>query len=282
MKRRKIISESVEYNVVEHCNLACYNCDHASPLLAERFASLDSFERDAGALAGVLHARQLRIVGGEPLLHPRLLDFLRAARGRGIADELVVLTNGTLLHKMPPEFYALIDRLWVSVYPGVKHAIDWSECSRLCMDHDVILDIRHRPEFMHTLTNVKIEDAETIGAVFQDCGMVGERGCPAIYDGRFYPCCVAPFTPARLALRGVPFDNRGSDGVSLHGNPALFEQIEASLKRRVPLSACSYCLGTSAPKSRHRQLNRQGRAAWLAEDDSAQIAATRERLLGRV
>ena len=40
-----------------------------------------------------------------------------------------------------------------------------------------------------------------------------------------------------------------TDGVALHGNPDLERQVARAFKSEAPLSACTYCLGTSAPKA---------------------------------
>ena len=116
---QKLRRFSVEYNLTEHCNLSCYLCDHASPLLPKKFAVVEEFVRDLEALSQVFHSTQLRIVGGEPTLHPELLRFLSEARRIGIADNIVLLTNGVQLHRMPVELWGLINDLWISVYPGV-------------------------------------------------------------------------------------------------------------------------------------------------------------------
>ena len=44
--RPKVKLFGVEYNLTEHCNLSCYQCDHASPLMPKKFASLADFERE--------------------------------------------------------------------------------------------------------------------------------------------------------------------------------------------------------------------------------------------
>src|SRR5687767_9091206 len=115
MKQRKIFRKAVEFNLTEHCNLKCARCDHASEALPAKFADLDSFRADLEALAAVLHARELKLLGGEPLLHPRLPDFLRVARASGIADTITVVTNGVLLHRTDPSVLAMADRIRVSL-----------------------------------------------------------------------------------------------------------------------------------------------------------------------
>jgi hypothetical protein len=86
---------------------------------------------------------------------------------------------------------------------------------------------------------------------------------------------------ARLALRGVSFDNIPVDGVALHDNPNLYEEIDRCLSGPTPLAACSYCLGTSGPSVAHHQLNRTGRSRWREEDNSGDIEAVRLSLLAK-
>ena len=124
MRKGKIHRRSVEYNLTEHCNLRCRGCGHASPLLPEKFASLAAFRADLEALAEAFHSDELRIVGGEPLLHPQLLDFLREARRINVADRIVLYTNGVLLYKASVELWQLVDEIYLSVYPGVRRRLD--------------------------------------------------------------------------------------------------------------------------------------------------------------
>jgi MoaA/NifB/PqqE/SkfB family radical SAM enzyme len=272
---RKLTRPSFDFNLTEHCNLNCCECDHASPLLAKKFASVESFSRDLQALARVFHSKQIRILGGEPLLHPRLTDFLTEARRIDIADSIVLITNGVLLHQAPPEFWRLIDELWISAYPGVKRKLGDEECARLCEAHGVHLKINDYQTFQKTVINNPIADPELIKAIFQDCKNAGEWSCHTVHDGRFYKCSIAPFMGARHALRGVDFDNIPIDGVSLHDNANLYEEVDCCLNGPTPLAACSYCLGTSGPTVAHHQLNRAGRSRWLEEDHSADIEAVR-------
>jgi organic radical activating enzyme len=268
----------VEYNVTEHCNLACYGCDHASPLLPERFARLDDFVRDLEALATVLRMGELRIVGGEPLLHPDLPAFLREGRRIGVADRIVLYTNGVLLHTAPEALWSSIDELYVSAYPGVRRRLGDEECARRCAEHGVKLTLDRVEVFSRSLLNHPIAERRLLQAVFDNCRVAAE--CPSVHDGRFYRCAVAPFIAPRLAAKGVTYDNRAEDGVPLHGNPDLRTAIAECLSTRQPLAACTWCLGSSAPYEKHHQLNRDGCRAWLAEDTQPAVDAVRDKLLG--
>lgn len=92
-------------DVTERCNLACDHCSHSefakSPLCAGRDMSEDIHEKMLREVAedGKGHIRYIRYTAvGEPLLHPRIYDFLdQAAKKAGCPVALT--TNGTLLDK---------------------------------------------------------------------------------------------------------------------------------------------------------------------------------------
>jgi len=277
--RPKLTRLSVEYNLTEHCNLRCAFCDHAAPLLAERFAVLEEFEADFSALGAVLHARQLRFVGGEPLLHPRILEFLRAGRRAGVADRIVVITNGTRLHAVPDEFWRLVDELWLSVYPGIRPRLGVEACRELCRRRGIVFRADDNRLFQETLLNARIRDPRLVQAVFDACTFSRGLSCHTVYDGRFYPCCVAPLLQPRLARLGITARNRRSDGIRLRGNPRLYAQLKACFARTRPLAACAWCLGSNGPFLPHRQLDAAGLKAWLDDDQAEAVAAVRRRLL---
>lgn len=271
-----VTSVTVEYNLTDHCNLKCYACDHASPLLPPRFARLEDFVSDFEALAGAFHSEELRLVGGEPLLHPDLALFLEEGRRIGVADSIVVYTNGVLLHEMPEAFWTLIDQLHVSAYPGVRRRLDDEACAKMCRKHGVKLQIDHVERFYKCLLSRPIADERLVGAIFQACEAANV--CLTVQDGRFYKCSAAAIIKPWLALHEVDFENRASDGVALHANPNLRGDLKHYLDSRAPLAACTYCLGTSGSPRAHRQVDRAGCAKWLKEDDAEEIQAVRQRL----
>jgi Radical SAM superfamily/4Fe-4S single cluster domain len=270
--RPKVMMFGVEYNLTEHCNLSCYHCDHASPLMPKKFASLEDYERDIRAFSEVAHVEEFRIVGGEPLLHPQLLAFLRIARDTGVGDAVKVYTNGVLLHTMSDEFWALIDVLWISTYPGIRRRMSDEAIAAKCAEHGVKLDLKPTiTEFNRSFINNRIEDEGLVKRIFSQCKMANEYSCFSIYDGMFFRCSVAPWAQARLGMAGIDFPGPEVDGIRIHGNRRLGEEIAARVKSKVPLKACSYCLGSSGPMVPHRQVNRQGGKAWLEEDNRTDI-----------
>jgi sulfatase maturation enzyme AslB (radical SAM superfamily) len=113
----KVATRSLEAHIVDHCNLRCAACCSLSP-------HLPRWNVDPGDLVGELALAKravaptwFKLVGGEPLLHPRLLECIEAGRASGIAQIVSVTTNGFLLPRQPVDFWRLIDALTISVAP---------------------------------------------------------------------------------------------------------------------------------------------------------------------
>jgi hypothetical protein len=272
----KLRTDSLEYNLTEHCNLKCAGCDHASPHLPAKFASLDDFRRDMEALATVLHAKELKFVGGEPLLHPQLLEFIREARRIRISNHITLITNGVLLHTLSDEAWPLIDIIWLSIYPGVKYKFEMGELEAKVKKHNVRFWKKDTPAFFLTLLNKRIENPTTVERIYRNC--YKRITCHTVYEGRYFKCAPAALMQKRLALIDIPFPNKEADGVRIHDNPALRAELSAFLSKDEPLEACSYCLGDSGPVRPYQQLSKKGREADLAEDHGPAILGTELRV----
>jgi len=97
----------IEPAVVDHCNLNCAYCDHLTPLATKGFYDVKQFEKDFKYLSKVLNLNEIlsrykivfQIVGGEPFLHPQLMDFLYIiAENFDVKNisQLAIMTNCTM------------------------------------------------------------------------------------------------------------------------------------------------------------------------------------------
>jgi hypothetical protein len=261
-----ITRNSVEYNLAEHCNLKCAGCDHSSQHNPPKFADPEEFKRDIQALAGVMRVKELRLVGGEPLLHPKLLDFLDAAGDSPLSEKVVLITNGLLLHRAPRRLWERIDHLIVSRYPGVPLKARLKDLATAAEEHGVKLTLKDTPQFRSTVLNFENKNAGLVRRIYGECGIAHIYGCHTIHEGRYYKCSPAPFLETRLGLRGVAYRNRLQDSVALHGDPRLEATLRRYLESEKPLAACSYCLGTSGKLFEHRQLDKKGLNDELREE----------------
>lgn len=79
-------------DVIRGCNARCAYCyNQDSPFVKP----LEEVEREIDTLLGLRRLQALMISGGEPLLHPDILQIVQAVRSRGLM--VILLTNGILL-----------------------------------------------------------------------------------------------------------------------------------------------------------------------------------------
>jgi organic radical activating enzyme len=102
--------ELIEVDLCHHCNLNCAGCSAFSPLIAEpQFADSGVFENDIMRLSALLNGNlgRIHLMGGEPLLHPEISEFIRASRKAFPQMAIKIVTNGVLLDKMPDSFWSV-------------------------------------------------------------------------------------------------------------------------------------------------------------------------------
>lgn len=231
----------LETDITQACQLSCVGCNHSVPLWRHVkggpwAADPAQVQADLFHLSQFLHADRWGALGGEPLLHAKLVDILQIARDSGIADKTEVWTNGLLLRRQKPAFWRSFDVLVLSVYPG-KHdqtSLDWIH--KKCEDEGVELvvkDERRSPNFRTMLepvpTNPTATKAKFAGCFFRGFSRVANFGF-------FFTCCCAPHLP--MLMQGRSF---GDDGVRIQGLTEA--QLRAYLTRTEPLGCCTICAG---------------------------------------
>lgn len=106
---------SVRLSLTDRCDLACIYCrpSRSDGYLEER---LDD-EAWKTMVAGLVRSgvRRVRITGGEPLLHPRVVEMIAFVRSQGV-DDLALTTNATRLAPLARKLRdAGLERLTVSL-----------------------------------------------------------------------------------------------------------------------------------------------------------------------
>jgi organic radical activating enzyme len=254
----KILTPQLELNAAEHCNLRCVECSHLSPYVPTALADATRVRRDLAALAPVLHCGAFRFVGGEPLLNKRLLELIRTVRESGIADRVVVVSNGTLIDRMGDDFFKSIDALDISRYPetdvdAAKIDIARSRCAKF----GVRLSVNDKPQFRKVQIDREIEDEAIVRMIYGSCRNAHMFVCHAIHNGYYYKCSRPIFSDRYLALKGMPVqDLARTDGVPLHGDN-LLARLADYIEDEEPLRSCRHCLGTAGKNITQRQMSRE-------------------------
>ena len=108
MGRNNLMSFGVEYHLVDSCNLNCAGCSHYSSLLNKKtYPPLEVIIEDLKLLKDKVgdNLKWLRLLGGEPLIHPQINECLEKIRELFPKIRISLVTNGLLLEKMKQEFY---------------------------------------------------------------------------------------------------------------------------------------------------------------------------------
>ncbi len=254
----RIRTRSLEAHIVEHCNLRCAGCCSHSPFLARSFSEPEPLAHDLARLRRVLRPTWFKLVGGEPLLHPRLLDFIALARAADIAETVSLTTNGFLLPRQPDAFWQGLDALTVSLYPApALPAETRALIAERAERFGVEVNWKRQDAFVAMDRPAPCTDAAENARVFAGCWL--RERCHTVYKGRFFQCTRPQHNHA---LAGGYL----ADGVVLHDGPGLADELRAYLTRAEPLASCRVCRGGDAATLPHRQLS------------AAEVAAGREAL----
>lgn len=183
-----------EIQLVEHCNLNCAGCSHFCPVADTEFLSVSEFEKDIKRLSLLFHkeAHFIRLMGGEPLLHPEIGTFLKITR-RYFPNAIIDLdTNGILLNSMKENFYKMVSscNVYISVtkYP-IK--LDYDSIIKKCKKYNVKFRFfDDQPVRKFNLLPLDLEGRQSIEQNFITCYLANT--CHTLKHGKMYTCSTIP------------------------------------------------------------------------------------------
>lgn len=232
--RRKPVLYHFEVHITDHCNLNCKGCAHFSNLCKPTFADLGEFEADMTRMAGLFSAvKQIYLLGGEPLLHPEVAGFVRAARRAFPRTRLYLMTNGLLVTRMKEDFWrALAETDVVLLCDSYPIGLPVDEIERLGREYGVTVEwTTPREEFF----KIPIDPAGGHDAAESFGGCQGFNNCPIIRDGRLYPCAYAAFADVFRERFGITdgLETTDADSIDIRDNPDP-ERVMRFLSNPIP------------------------------------------------
>ncbi|OHB62912.1 MAG: hypothetical protein A2Y76_11525 [Planctomycetes bacterium RBG_13_60_9] len=225
----------MELHLADHCNLNCRGCGHFCPLAPPWYADLQQYRSDMGRLGQLFrNIRTIRLMGGEPLLHPDPAPFIIATRAAFPHAGVQFVTNGILLPKAPQEFWEACRTTHtdvdVTVYPPMTSRMP--DLRSLCDAQGVCLHITRREDF-HAHLNLNGDSDKRLA--FVRCR---ERYfCPFLQAGRLYTCGV----PALVGYFNRQFGREiaADAGIDIHSPKASGRAILRQLNS--PIETCRWC-----------------------------------------
>lgn len=224
----------METHIEDACNLKCRGCSHFSVFAKPRRKDLNEFEREFRRLAEIEEIGIIRLMGGEPLINPDFMEYVRIARRYFPTSRISLVTNGILAKRLEPhteELQAL--RVGVTMSDYHLESQDMSKCSE-----------RHDKGQMYNVS-FDLSGQQNGEEAFRNCDLQINNWF-FLRDGRFYPCCVAGCIQDFWEHFGLDW-GIDTDDLSIDIFTHTAEEIEAFLKR--PTEMCRYCDTLARAKS---------------------------------
>jgi cyclic pyranopterin phosphate synthase len=218
----------VEFHLVHHCNLTCSGCSHFSPSAPKHVVPPHDLAAQFALAAAHLDPEFVHLLGGEPLLHPHLLEVLKSARQSFPAATIKLVSNGLLVARrgVPLALTLAANNivLAVSLYPLVP--VHRATISALMAATGAEVEFWRQDTFLDFLDPEGSEDSRAARAA---CPMGDALN---VRDDRVYPCPVSAWSD----FGGVPLVEE--DGIRLADPP---ETVRAVLDPTRVTSKCRYC-----------------------------------------
>jgi organic radical activating enzyme len=255
LKDGRILNRTCEVNIVEHCNLRCRSCTHLSPVLPKHFIDPGALSSDLTTLARSYHATVLKILGGEPLLHPNLLDVIMAARESQVAEKMEIWTNGLLLPRMERRVWEAVDSVRISLYPGrslKQHQLD--RCIDLAHRNNVPIRYKRYQAFQESYSELGTDDLSLVKKIYATCNEAHRWRCHTVANGWFFKCPQSYMIPKGMSL-GPEATYR--NGIKIDDSPEFRDRLLSYLTSPESLPACRNCLGSAGKWFEHQQVRRE-------------------------
>lgn len=115
----------LELPIVKHCNLNCRYCSHLANIEDKYLMPTNKFEQDLLRLSQLFsNITEMRLLGGEPLLHPQISEFVKISKKIFPKTDLKIATNGLLIPSINNDILEAIARhdvcFDISLYPPTQ------------------------------------------------------------------------------------------------------------------------------------------------------------------
>ena len=229
-----------EFHIAEHCNLNCKSCVHFSPLAEKEFLDIDTFKKDVKRLFELSNGNvdYINVMGGEPLLNPNVLEYLRFARNLFTKSTIQLVTNGILLKEQNDNFWREIaeNKITIAVtkYPI---NVDFDNLSQKAKNIGAIIkyfSADKKKSQWHFPVDISGKQSKIEN--FRLC--TNANKCTNIYKGKLYICPIASNMHHFNKFFNLNIPIGKDDYIDLYKAESI-EDILLFISKPTPL--CKYC-----------------------------------------
>lgn len=232
---------SFEVHLTEHCNLNCKGCDHFCPVAEPAFTDLSVFTKDFQRLSELFagEAREIHLLGGEPLLNPDIEQFCQIARENFPRAVIDIVTNGLLLCQMPDSFWFCCKENRIGIRP-TKYPVnvDYSGAEKKAHAFGVDYVYFNDSKQLKTMTHNRydLDGLQDPRQSFADCSRANK--CIYLADGKLYTCTFIPNIHHFNKFFGTDIPVSERDYIDIYKASSADEILEF-LSHPVPF--CRFC-----------------------------------------
>lgn len=227
-----------EVPITDNCNLNCKGCLFASNITKEiKHVEFIELENDARRMSELFcDVPWIRILGGEPLMHPDIVKVLKAYRKYFPDSEVDLCTNGLLIPKMDKKFWDCIKEEHISIHVSgyrptysLIDKIDWT-----LKEKGISYVILKRDEFVKYYTD---QPNNNMQKSFERCIA---SGCHEVYRGKLSTCSAAIAFEKFNEFFGTKYKiTENEDWFNIHNSEIdIWNVLE---KLETPSYICKYC-----------------------------------------
>lgn len=256
---------NLEIHLSEHCNLNCVNCSHYSPLATPKFCDVSKLRISLSKLSCFASEfRAIRLLGGEPLLNPNIVEIISTVRDAFPNTEILLVTNGILL--VPPYAKHINETFWeacrhnkisisITVYPT---GIDPEEIERICLDNGVDFSIYGVRTGDFGFEHYSL-DPQCRGNIlnYYRCRNMDYL---QLVEGKIFPCCQCAYVEHLNKSFGYNFKQNKRDYIDVDNIHSRFA-IRRFRWRAKPF--CKYCVFPRQKTNWHRSQRKANE--WVLE-----------------
>lgn len=233
-QRKKPEFSYIEIPITLNCNLKCNHCTFFCNLIDEKvYVDINEFKKDINKLAKKIDIKQLRLIGGEPLLHPDINQFVQETKNAFPKTSLSIATNAILINSMPESFWKTLKEYKTGV--NISYYDIWEN------NFYKVTDILKEKEINYTVNNINffyeqlnINGDSPIKKTFKNCLC---KEYINLWEHKLYKC---------QKIFRLFYNKKYNTSIELPPGIDIYkasgkELYNKLVKNPKPFSACRYC-----------------------------------------
>ena len=242
IKKMKIQNLTEEFElyipITNYCNLNCLSCDHLCPIVDNQWnIDIDEYENQLINLINskiFKYLQSVTIFGGEPLLHPNIIDILQISRKYLKTQSIGIITNGINLLDIDTNFFKTLKTnqigLNITMYDLDK---DYYNLIKEKNSEDISL-VTSQARLTYGKITIDKEGKQDPIKNYQTCGKpMKHHPMITLYNNKIYMC------PTNYAMNFIGINDDINDCYDI--KTVTIQDLQNDLNSNKPYSKCKFC-----------------------------------------